>query len=113
MPVPIYQAKADLFRTLGHPVRIRVLELLQTRPHAVHELLAAIPEVEASNLSHQLAALRQAGIIASSRDGKDVLYALTAEHVSALISAARLILTSMLEGQSDLAQELRALEALG
>ncbi|MCW2506790.1 MAG: hypothetical protein JWO79_5074, partial [Actinomycetia bacterium] len=27
MSVPLYQAKAELFRTLGHPVRIRVLEL--------------------------------------------------------------------------------------
>jgi len=32
MSVPLYQAKAELFRTLGHPVRIRVLELLQDGP---------------------------------------------------------------------------------
>lgn len=37
--VPIYRAKADLFRTLGHPVRIRVLELLQDGPKVVRELL--------------------------------------------------------------------------
>ena len=43
MPVPLYQAKADLFRALGHPVRIRVLELLSERDHAVYELLAEIP----------------------------------------------------------------------
>ena len=38
--VPLYEAKAELFRTLGHPVRIRVLELLSEKDHAVHELLA-------------------------------------------------------------------------
>ena len=47
MRVPLYQAKAELFRTLGHPARIRILELLSERDHAVHELLAAI-ELEAS-----------------------------------------------------------------
>ena len=38
MPVPLYQAKAEFFRTLGHPARIRVLELLAERDRAVHEL---------------------------------------------------------------------------
>ena len=41
MSVPLYQAKAELFRTLGHPVRIRVLELLQDGPKPVRDLLAA------------------------------------------------------------------------
>jgi DNA-binding transcriptional ArsR family regulator len=40
--VPLYQAKAELFRTLGHPARIRVLKLLCERDHAVHELLEDI-----------------------------------------------------------------------
>ena len=44
MPVPRHEAKAQLFRTLGHPVRIRVLELLCEREHAVHELLASLEE---------------------------------------------------------------------
>ena len=47
MSVPLYQAKAELFRTLGHPVRIRALELLQDGPKQVRELLAEI-DVEAA-----------------------------------------------------------------
>ena len=58
--VPLYEAKADLFRRLGHPVRIRVLELLQDGPRPVSELLSEI-DVEASSLSHQLGVLRRAG----------------------------------------------------
>ena len=50
MSIPLHQAKAELFRTLGHPVRIRVLELLQDGPQPVRDLLTAI-EVEPSNLS--------------------------------------------------------------
>ena len=66
MPVPVYEAKADLFRTLAHPVRIRVLELLSERDHAVHELLAEIA-LEPSNLSQQLAVLRRAGLVRQQR----------------------------------------------
>ena len=39
MNVPLYQAKADFFRTLGHPARIRILELLAERDHSPRELL--------------------------------------------------------------------------
>lgn len=42
MSTPLYQLKAEFFKTLGHPVRIRVLELLSRREHAVSELLSDI-----------------------------------------------------------------------
>ncbi|MFD5189228.1 ArsR/SmtB family transcription factor [Streptomyces sp. NPDC058357] len=76
MPVPLYQAKAEFFRMLGHPVRIRVLELLQDGPMPVRDLLAAI-EVEPSTLSQQLAVLRRSGIVASVREGPTVVYELS------------------------------------
>ncbi|WP_067172063.1 ArsR/SmtB family transcription factor [Microtetraspora niveoalba] len=109
MPVPLYQAKADFFRTLGHPVRIRVLELLQDGPLPVRDLLAGI-EVEASNLSQQLAVLRRAGIVTSTREGSTVVYALSSNDVADLLRAARRILTDMLSGQGELLAELREAE---
>lgn len=48
-PVPLYQAKAEFFRMLGHPVRIRLLELLSGGPRPVRDLPAAI-EIEPSSL---------------------------------------------------------------
>ncbi len=107
MAVPLYQAKAELFRTLGHPVRIRVLELLQDGPRPVRELLEEI-EVESSNLSQQLAVLRRAGLVTSSRDGSTVLYTLSTPDVADLMRAARRILTTMLSDQGELLAELRA-----
>ncbi|MEW2547228.1 metalloregulator ArsR/SmtB family transcription factor [Streptomyces sp. NPDC047002] len=106
MPVPLYQAKAEFFRMLGHPVRIRVLELLQDGPRPVRELLAEI-EVERSNLSQQLAVLRRSGIVTSAREGDTVVYALAGPDVADLLRAARRILTEMLAGQQDLLAELR------
>ena len=68
MAVPLYEAKAEFFRTLGHPARIRILELLSERDHAVHELLDAIA-IEPSNLSQQLAVLRRTSLVTSRREG--------------------------------------------
>ncbi|MEU8704280.1 metalloregulator ArsR/SmtB family transcription factor [Streptomyces sp. NPDC048565] len=109
MPVPLYQAKADFFRMLGHPVRIRVLELLQDGPMPVRDLLAAI-EVEPSALSQQLAVLRRSGIVASTREGATVVYQLAGGDVAELMRAARRILTEMLAGQNELLVELREAE---
>ena len=110
MPVPLYQAKAEFFRMLGHPVRIRVLELLQDGPKAVRELLAEI-DVEAPSLSQQLAVLRRSGIVTATRDGSTVVYALAGGDVADLMRAARRILTEMLAGQTELLDELRDAEA--
>ena len=107
MSVPLYQAKAELFRTLGHPVRIRVLELLQDGPKSVRDLLAEI-EVEASNLSQQLAVLRRAGLVASTREGASVTYALSTADVADLLAAGRRILGAVLTDRDGLLIELQA-----
>ncbi|MEU6867540.1 metalloregulator ArsR/SmtB family transcription factor [Streptomyces sp. NPDC046876] len=109
MQVPLYQAKAEFFRMLGHPVRIRVLELLQDGPKPVRSLLAEI-DVEASNLSQQLAVLRRSGIVVSTREGSTVTYALAGGDVADLLRAARRILTEMLAGRNELLAELRQVE---
>ncbi|MEV7967089.1 metalloregulator ArsR/SmtB family transcription factor [Sphaerisporangium sp. NPDC088356] len=105
MPVPLYQAKAELFKTLGHPLRVRVLELLCDGPKQVRELLAAI-EVEAPNLSQQLAVLRRAGLVTARRDGSTVVYELAGASVSEMMLAARRILTELLADQRELLTEL-------
>jgi ArsR family transcriptional regulator len=107
VPVPLHQAKAELFRTLGHPVRVRVLELLQDGPRAVHELLDEIG-IEASNLSQQLAVLRRAGIVVAEREGSTVRYSLAAHDVAELMGAARRFLTEILAESEELLAELRA-----
>ncbi|WP_323378953.1 ArsR/SmtB family transcription factor [Streptomyces smaragdinus] len=110
MRVPLYEAKAEFFRMLGHPVRIRVLELLQDGPRPVRELLAEI-EIEPSSLSQQLAVLRRSGIVTSTREGSSVTYALTGGDVAELLGSARRILGAMLAGQGRLLAELQEAES--
>ncbi|MPZ81764.1 MAG: metalloregulator ArsR/SmtB family transcription factor [Actinophytocola sp.] len=110
MPVPLYEAKAEFFRTIGHPVRIRVLELLQDGPRPVRSLLAELP-IGASRLSQQLAVLRRTGLVGAHRAGGSVEYALRAPEVADLLRVARRILTEMLTNQTELLAELRTEKA--
>ncbi|WP_275936997.1 ArsR/SmtB family transcription factor [Streptomyces nanshensis] len=105
--IPLYEAKAEFFRMLGHPVRIRVLELLQAGPLPVRDLRAAI-EVEPSSLSQQLAVLRRSGIVTATREGSTVIYALAGGDVAELLRVARSILTELLAGQHELLDQLRS-----
>ncbi len=107
MAVPLYQAKADFFRTLGHPARIRVLELLSERDHAVHELLDAI-DIEQSNLSQQLAVLRRAGLVDQRREGGAVVYSIRVAEVRDLLLAARTLLLRILTEADALKAELES-----
>ncbi|MBF6169884.1 ArsR/SmtB family transcription factor [Nocardia blacklockiae] len=98
MQQPLYRLKADFFKTLGHPVRIRVLELLSQREHAVSEMLDEI-DVEPANLSQQLSILRRAGLVTARREGLSVTYELTSPRVAELLAVARAILTGVAAGQ--------------
>jgi len=105
MPVPLYQVKAEFFRTLGHPARIRTLELLSESDKPVHQLLASIA-IEPSNLSQQLSVLRKAGLVIKRREGTEVIYSLAIPEIRDLLLAARVILTSMRGAQAELVDEL-------
>lgn len=95
MGVPLYQAKAEFFKTLGHPVRIRLLELLSERDHAVHELLEKIA-IEPSNLSQHLAVLRRTQLVVSRRQNGEVIYSVSAPEVRELLLIARSILVDLI-----------------
>ena len=106
MSRPLYQLKAEFFKTLGHPARIRVLELLSEREHAVGELLPEVG-IEPATLSQQLAVLRRAGLVTTRKEGSNVYYTLTSPRVAELLTAAREILTGVLSGQIELLEDLR------
>ena len=106
MTTPLHQIKAEFFKTLSHPMRIRVLELLSLREHSVGELLHEM-DVEPSNLSQQLAVLRRAGLVATRKEGSTVHYSLVSSQVADLMALARSIITSVLSEQADLLTTLR------
>ena len=102
---PLYRMKADFFKTLGHPARIRILELLSTREYAVSEMLPEVG-IEPANLSQQLSILRRAGLVTAHREGLSVSYALTSPQAGELLTIARAILTGVVAGQTELLEDV-------
>src|SRR6266567_2254535 len=107
MSEPLYKLKAEFFKTLGHPARIRVLELLAERDHAVGELLPAVG-LESSNLSQQLGVLRRAGVVAARKDGNAVIYSIASPDIAELLAVARKVLTTLLSDRVAVLKDLRA-----
>jgi ArsR family transcriptional regulator len=69
------EAKAGIFKALGHPVRLRMLEALAERPHCVCELVEMVPGAQATTSRH-LDVLLRAGIVRRRRDGVRMIYEL-------------------------------------
>ena len=107
MTTPLYKLKAEFFRTLGHPARIRILELLAEREHSVGELQAAIG-LEASHTSQQLAVLRRAGVVVATKQGNSVIYSMATPDMAQLLAVARRVLTGMLNDQVSMLKDLKA-----
>ena len=107
MTKPVYQAKAEFFKVLGHPARIRVLEVLRDGERSVSEL---VPEVgiESSHLSQQLGIMRRANLVQARKEGSTVIYSVTDDTLFELLDVARRIITSSLTDSQGLLDELRA-----
>lgn len=94
--LPVAALKAELFKALAHPVRVRALEQLLRGELSVGELAGSI-DVEISHLSQQLGILRRAGIVNTRRAGNTVYYAIRDERLKQLFAIAREMLVSQLE----------------
>jgi DNA-binding transcriptional ArsR family regulator len=106
-PTPLYVTKASLFRTLGHPVRVRILELLRDGEHAVGALQEAL-DLDSSGTSQHLAALRRIGVVESRREGTSVFYRAVDLRVFALLDIGRELIARTLHEQQELLEELAA-----
>jgi ArsR family transcriptional regulator len=101
--VPISELKAELFRTLGNPGRIRILEQLVQGERSVGELQPLVG-LESSHLSQQLGVLRRANLVIARKDGNQVFYSVrSALMTEVLASAKQLLISSLTETQSLLA----------
>jgi ArsR family transcriptional regulator len=104
---PVYVVKAQLFRVLGHPVRIRMLELLSDGERTVGDLQVEL-KLDSSGTSQHLSALRQQGVLQSRRAGTSVYYGIRDPRVSQLLAVAKQILTSALSDSQTLLSDLAA-----
>ncbi|WP_445153644.1 ArsR/SmtB family transcription factor [Arthrobacter sp. Hor0625] len=110
---PLYEIKANLFKALAHPARIRVLELLAASPDTAAPVSYLLAEtgLEASHLSQHLATLRRHRVVTSVRTANAVTYRLAHPKIAELLAIARIFLLDNLADSGEqlrLAQELPA-----
>jgi ArsR family transcriptional regulator len=87
--------KAELFKALGHPTRIRILEQLRNGEQTVSELQAGLV-VDLSSVSQQLAVLRNRSLIIGRKQGTSVYYRVVDERVFDLLDIARVMFDQQL-----------------
>ncbi len=102
---PVHEVKASLFRVLGHPARVRILELLRDGERSVGALQAEL-ELDSSGTSQHLAALRRIGLVESRREGTSVYYRVDDQRVFDLLAAGRDIIGRRIAEQQALLEEL-------
>lgn len=105
VPESIQGMKAEFFKALAHPARIRILEVLTLRECSVSEL---VPEVglESSHLSQQLGVLRRANLVVTRKSGNNVYYRLADRRLAKLLDLAKQILLEYLTTARDQLAEL-------
>lgn len=104
---PVHEVKADLFRVLGHPARVRILELLREGERSVGALQAELG-LDSGGTSQHLAALRRIGLVEARREGTSVFYRVGDRRVFELLEAARAIITRRLAEQRSILEDLEA-----
>ena len=104
---PIPEMKAEFFKAIAHPARIRILELLPDGERAVNEMQPLVG-IEASHLSQQLGVLRRAGLVVTRKVGASVYYTMRDPELVELLAVAKRILINSLTSNEDVLAGLRA-----
>ncbi|RBW69625.1 ArsR/SmtB family transcription factor [Bacillus taeanensis] len=95
MNLEMQQFKAEFFKALAHPLRIRILELLAEGDKNVNEIQSLVG-IEGSAVSQQLTVLRAKNIVTGTKDGNRVIYSLRDPMITELLSVARQIFNNHL-----------------
>jgi ArsR family transcriptional regulator len=103
---PISEIKAELFRALAHPARIRALEVLAEGERSVGEMQPLVG-IESSHLSQQLGVLRRAGLVTTRKEGSSVYYAIRDPELVQLLAVAKRVLIHSLTESTELLAGLR------
>jgi DNA-binding transcriptional ArsR family regulator len=107
MTTPIHRVKADFFRSLGHPARLRILEALREGERSVRDLQNELT-LDSSGASQHLLVLRRQGLLESRKAGTSVYYRVKDPRTFQLLEVARQLLSAQLEETQALLDGLAA-----
>lgn len=109
MNLELQQFKAEFFKALAHPLRIRILEVLSEGDMTVGEIQSIIGS-EGSAVSQQLAVLRNRNVVFGRKEGTTVVYSLRDPLVKDLLKVAKQIFDNHLVGTISLLENMRSTE---
>jgi len=101
----LQQFKADIFKAMANPIRIRILEELRLGGSLTVGEIQQRVQVEPSNVSQHLSIMRSHGLVTGSREGSNVRYSVSTEELFELLDVARSIFEKKLAEQGRLLKE--------
>ena len=97
--------KAEFFKALANPIRIQIIDALRDGEHTVNQL-KEILDIEAPNVSQQLAILRTNNIVNTRKEGSNVFYSIKDPTIFKLLDIAKIIFNNQLAGIRDLLNKI-------
>jgi DNA-binding transcriptional ArsR family regulator len=106
MPQQLANFKAEFFKALAHPIRIRILDCLRDGKKGVNEL-SEVLQIEPANVSQQLAVLRVRNIVVGRKSGSSVFYSVSDPSLFKLLDVAKEIFNNHLVGVREMLEEMK------
>ena len=97
---PVYEIQAEIFKAIGHPIRLQIVKFLQDGERTVTEIVKAV-NAEQSNVSRHLSLLRQAGVLSSRKEGLKVYYSLRIPNLTQILTCVNEVVRSRLKSNEE------------
>jgi ArsR family transcriptional regulator len=100
----LFELHADLLKALAHPRRLEIIHLLRDQSLCVSEIYEML-DLPQANISQHLMVLRDAGVVVTVRDGKQIIYKLANPRIIEASDLLRAVLIDRHQG-SEIAKQL-------
>ena len=101
----IYSLRAEIFKALSHPIRLKIVECVSKEEKSVGEIVKYV-NAEASNVSRHLALLKKAGILSDRKEGLNIYYRLEIFCVMDFFSCVNKVVKTRLELNRNLLEKM-------
>ena len=109
MKTLVLNKKSNLFKAIGHPSRVQILEYLSTGERCVCDIISELG-LEQSNVSQHLSVLRRENLIEFRKQGLQVMYRIKHLEILALLQKAQEIISNELDSNLRLMRGIESAE---
>jgi DNA-binding transcriptional ArsR family regulator len=95
----IFEIQAEFCKAMGNAVRLHLIHILREHPKSVNEICQETG-ISQSNVSRQLACLRNVGVVIAKRKGTEMVYQITDEKIVEVCDLVRSVLVDQIQQRS-------------